>query len=86
VQETCAKMGIQLHEHMRVPRQSMAGGLGIDAPPADLKVPCPSLPWQFTGTAAPAVTAGCCAVVAGAVAGGGVWAIGGACRASEAWR
>ena len=33
-------MGIQLHEHMRVPRQSMAGGLGIDAPPADLKVPC----------------------------------------------
>jgi hypothetical protein len=37
-------MGIQLHEHMRVPRQSMAGGLGIDAPPADLKVRCPAGP------------------------------------------
>jgi hypothetical protein len=60
LQEICAKMGIQLHEHMRVPRQSMAGGLGIDAPPADLKVCCPSLPRRFTETASPAVAAGCC--------------------------
>ena len=50
LQEICAKTGIQLHEHMRVPRQSMAGGLGIDAPPADLKVTYTAAPWTSTDT------------------------------------
>lgn len=38
LQEICARVDIQLHEHMRVPRPSLGGNLGIDAPPADLKV------------------------------------------------
>lgn len=37
-QEICAKLGNQLHEHMRVPRPSLGGNLGIDPPPANLQV------------------------------------------------